>query len=273
MGLLSKSGVKDQNNKADVERFTKDEKRVKVQIKTLMASTAGASKQEANAGKEVEGSKVKTLKAKDADEFKELTSKLTDAEEKEKSDKAASAEALSLIRESKKQKERETLAIVNKEVAIKKAAYEQTEAELKTVVGEAESDIASAKTMKAKQSAEKAEVKAKAKLKKHEATESQITIEKGRERLAKTELKTLEAKKSKADKEIKQDEKAEERNKMILLVAKDKVSNDAEAITRDQQEAKKENDNFNKAKELQDKANFKLSQDRKNEGQLRMLSE
>merc|ERR1711957_1036859 len=102
--------------------------------------------QEANAGKEVEGSKVKTLKAKDADEFKELTSKLTaaeekererkailkaalakvnqqkkgldrkegaaravveTAEEKEKSDKAASAEALSLIRESKKQKERE----------------------------------------------------------------------------------------------------------------------------------------------------------------------
>merc|ERR1712195_442992 len=98
--------------------------------------------------------------------------------------------ALSLIRESKKQKERETLAIVNKEVAIKKAAYEQTEAELKTVVGEAESDIASAKTMKAKQSAEKAEVKANEKLKKHEATESQITIEEGRERLAKTELKT-----------------------------------------------------------------------------------
>merc|ERR1712166_628814 len=179
--LLSKSGVKDQNNKADVERFTKDEKRVIVQIKTLMASTAGASKQEANAGKEVEGSKVKTLKAKDAADFKELTSKLTDAEEKERerkailkaalakvnqqkkgldrkegaaravvetADKAASAEALSLIRESKKQKERETLAIANKEVAIKKAAYEQTEAELKTVVGEAESDIASAKTMK-----------------------------------------------------------------------------------------------------------------------------
>merc|ERR1712195_425221 len=113
----------------------------------------------------------------------------------------------------------------------------------------------------------------KAKLKKHEATESQITIEKGRERLAKTELKTLEAKKSKADKEIKQDEKAEERNKMILLVAKDKVNNEAEAITRDQQEAKKENDKFNKAKELQDKANFKLFQYRNPEGQLRMLSE
>merc|ERR1712195_469318 len=104
--------------------------------------------------------------------------------------------------------------------------------------------IASAKTMKAKQSAEKAEVKAEAKLKKHEATESQITIEKGRERLAKTELKTQEAEKSKADKELKQDEKAEERNKMVLLVAKDKVKDEAEAITRDQQEAKKRTTNL-----------------------------
>merc|ERR1712166_1062538 len=100
--LLSKSGVKDQNNKADVERFTKDEKRVKVQIKTLMASTAGASKQEANAGKEVEGSKVKTLKAKDADEFKELTSKLTAAEEKERERKAILKAALAKVNQQKK---------------------------------------------------------------------------------------------------------------------------------------------------------------------------
>merc|ERR1712086_516422 len=104
--LLSKSGVKDQNNKADVERFTKDEKRVKVQIKTLMASTAGASKQE------VKGSKVKTLKAKDADEFKELTSKLTDAEEKERERKAILKAALAKVNQQKKGLDRKTLAIV-----------------------------------------------------------------------------------------------------------------------------------------------------------------
>merc|ERR1711935_610360 len=207
--LLSKSGVKNENNKADVEKFQKDEERVREQIKTLMASTAGASKQEANAGKEVEGAKVKTLKAKHGDEFKELTSKLTDAEEKERERKAILKAALAKVNQQKK-------------------GLDRKEGAARAVV-------------------ETAEVKAKAKLKKHEATESQITIEKGRERLAKTELKTLEAKKSKADKEIKQDEKAEERNRMILLVAKDKVSNDAEAITRDQQEAKKENDKFNKA--------------------------
>merc|ERR1740130_1355508 len=77
--LATKVGKESDRKKAASDEMTQ---------KKIMASTAGASKQEANAGKEVEGSKVKTLKAKDADEFKELTSKLTAAEEKERERKA-----------------------------------------------------------------------------------------------------------------------------------------------------------------------------------------